>query len=435
MQGDPFMRPSFLTHASFRLSCRAFGLGGLAALLAILASGCGQAPARTTEKKAAEVVATTPITDQVIDYQDFTGRLDGLKTVDIRARVSGFVLSAPFKEGDLVHQGDLLFLIDPLWYQADLNLAAANLKVARADKNLQERIAARSRSLIGNGAVGQEEYETAVATAQKSQATVEAMDATQARAKLFVDWTRVVAPLSGRVSRRLVDPGNLVNADQTILTTIVSDNQLYAYFDVDERTYLNLVGPVSPGQSSMPSSLQFPVLMQLANEEQFSRSGIVDFIDNRVNATSGTIRMRAIFDNANGALRAGLFVRIRLPVGTPYQATLIPDEALLSDQGRKYVYVVDDKNEVVYRPVTPGQEIKGLRVITKGMAMGDRVIISGMQRVRAGSQVQVKMQDPPKPPEQPLAHMLTSKPGDKETGKPADKHAGEHRSALAQPGG
>src|SRR5581483_6416482 len=350
----------------------ALGLAGLMGCLAFFGSGCGQTPAKTADKKAPEVIATTPITDQVSDYQDFTGRLEGLKTVDIRARVSGFVLSAPFKEGELVHQGDLLFLIDPLWYQADLNLAAANLKVARADLHLQERIANRSRSLIGNGAVGQEEYETAAATAQKSQATVEAMDATRARAKLFVDWTRVVAPMNGRISRRLADPGNLVNADQTILTTIVSDNQLYAYFDVDERTYLNLVGPVSPGQGSMLTGLQFPVLMQLANEEQFTRQGIVDFVDNRVNATSGTIRMRAVFDNAHGALRAGLFVRIRLPIGTPYQATLIPDEALLSDQGRKYVFVVNDKNEVVYRPVTPGQEIKGLRVISKGVAMGDR---------------------------------------------------------------
>jgi len=434
------------THESFWRSRRqVLGCGVLSALLAALAAGCGQTAARTVDKKAAiEVVVTTPITDQVTDSEDFTGRLDGLKTVDVRARVSGFVLSAPFKEGDMVHEGDLLFLIDPLSYKADLNLAAANLKLAKADQNLQEKIANRSRTLIGNGAVAQEDLETSVATAQKSGAQTEAMAATRDRAKLYLDWTRVTAPLSGRISRRLVDPGNLVNADQTILTTIVSDHELYAYFDVNERTYLDLVHPVSPGQSSSLGALNSPVIMQLANETQFVRSGIVNFVDNRVNANTGTIRMRAVFDNADGALRAGLFVRIRLHIGTPYQAVLIPGAALQSDQGRKYVFVVNDKDEVVYRPITPGQEIKTLRVVKQGVAMGDRIIVSGMQRVRQGVQVQVQMQDPPKPPDQPLAKLLgfpqasqaqAAKPTDKVSSAQPDKEARKKPAPTGQPGG
>jgi RND family efflux transporter MFP subunit len=305
------------------------------------------------------------------------------------------VLSAPFKEGDLVHEGDLLFQIDPQSYRADLNLAEANLKLANADSNLQLRNSQRSGVLIRNRAIGQEEYDTSVATWEKSKATVEAMMAARDRAKLYLDWTRVTAPLSGRISRRFVDPGNLVVADNTILTTIVSDEQLYAYFDVDERTYLNLVGPAAQGQRSLLSSLEFPVLMSLANEDQFTRTGVVNFIDNRVNANAGTMRMRAVFENSKGALRAGLFVRIRLPLGTPYRALLIPDEALASDQGHRYVYVVNDKNEVVYHPVTLGQEIHGLRVIKQGVAEGERVIVSGIQRVRPGVTVQAKMQDPP----------------------------------------
>jgi RND family efflux transporter MFP subunit len=372
-----------------------FILGPLAAGL-LLAAGCAQPAARTPEKKPVEVIATTPVRGQVTDYQDFTGRLDGVQTVDIRARVTGFVMSAPFKEGDLVREGDLLFQIDDRTYKADLNLAAANLKLAKADQNLQQKVVTRARTLSGTRAMAQEDYDTAVATWEKSQANVEATGATRDRSQLYLDYTRVTAPLGGRISRRLVDPGNLVNADNTVLTTIVKDDQLYAYFDVDERTYLELVGSDSPEQSSWLAGLQIPVLMRLANEDQFTRSGVINFIDNRVNATTGTLRMRAVFDNAKGLLRAGLFVRIRLPIGAPYETLLIPDEAILSDQGRQYVYLVNDENEVVYRSVTPGQEIQGLRVIKKGLSLGDRVIVTGTQRVRPKAQVELKMQDPPK---------------------------------------
>jgi RND family efflux transporter MFP subunit len=382
-------------------------LAGL--VLAALIAGCTPAT-RAPEKKASEVVVTTPITDDVTDYQDFTGRLDALKTVDIRARVSGFVLSAPFKEGDEVREGDVLFLIDPASYGADVNLASANLKLAKADQNLQQKISARARKLIGDHAMAQEDYDTAVATWEKSRATVEAMGATRDRAQLYLDWTRVTAPLSGRISRRLVDPGNLVTADTTILTTLVNDQHLYAYFDVDERTYLELVGTRAAGQSSLPAGLRFPVLMRLANEDEFARSGIVDFIDNRVSASTGTIRMRAVFENPKRLLRSGLFVRIRLPIGKPYRALLVPDEALLSDQGKKYVFVVNDADEVVYRPVTLGQETKGLRVIKEGVSAGDRVIITGMQRVRQGTKVQVKVQPPPKPPGSALGRLLSMDP-------------------------
>jgi RND family efflux transporter MFP subunit len=380
-----------------------FSVAGLA--LAALVAGCTPA-ARAPDKKPSEVVVTTPITDEVTDYQDFTGRLDALKTVDIRARVSGFVLSAPFKEGDEVREGNVLFLIDPASYGADVNLASANLKLAKADQNLQQKIAARARKLIGDQAMAQEDYDTAVATWEKSRATVEAMGATKDRAQLYLDWTRVTAPLSGRISRRLVDPGNLVTADNTILTTLVNDQQLYAYFDVDERTYLELVGTREAGKSSLPAGLRFPVLMRLANEDEFGRSGIVDFIDNRVSASTGTIRMRAVFENPKGLLRSGLFVRIRLPIGKPYRALLVPDEALLSDQGKKYVFVVNDSDEVVYRPVALGQETKGLRVIKEGVSAGERVIITGMQRVRQGAKVQVKVQAPPKPPGSALGKLL-----------------------------
>jgi RND family efflux transporter MFP subunit len=371
-----------------------------------LAAGCTQQAAQGPEKKPVEVVVTTPIRSRVTDFQDFTGRLDAIKTVDIRARVTGFVMSAPFKEGDLVKEGDLLFQIDPRTYQADLNVTAANHRLAKADQNLQQKVAHRARVLMGSRAMSQEDYDTAQATAEKSKATVESTEANQERAQLYLDFTKVTSPLTGRVSRRLVDPGNLVNADNTILTTIVSDSQLYAYFDVDERTYLDLVGQNTSEKSAWLMGLEFPVLMRLANEDQFTRTGVVNFIDNRVNANTGTLRMRAVFDNANGLMRSGLFVRIRLPIGSPYETFLIPDEALMSDQGRQYVYVVNDANEVVYRAVTLGQEIQGLRVIKKGVAEGERIIVSGMQRVRPKAVVQPSLQPPPKAPESPIDHAL-----------------------------
>jgi RND family efflux transporter MFP subunit len=411
------MHTNFGSHYSL-MSKRSGRLLGCGILAALLAAGCGPIAAKTPDKKPAEVVVTTPIPYQVTDYQDFTGRLDGFKTVDVRARVSGFILSAPFTEGDLVKEGDVLFQIDPQSYQADFNLAEANLRLAKADQNLQQKVAARARVLIRDRAMAQEDFDTATASAQKSQATVEAMTATRNRTQLYLDWTRVTAPLSGRISRRFVDPGNLVNADNTILTTIVSDKQLYAYFDVDERTYLDLLGPSAPGEASWLSKLQFPVLMRLANEDQFTRTGIVNFIDNRVSANTGTIRMRAVFDNTGGMLRSGLFVRIRLPVGTPYQALLIPDEAILSDQGKKYVYVVNDQKEVVYRTVTFGQEIQALRVIKDGVAAGEHVIVSGMQRVRSGAVVHTEEQAPPKPPDSPLGRLLSARRGEPGSSKP-----------------
>ena len=412
----PWHGVGLIMDPKLRLTAVVMLLGAL-----VLITGCNQAATAPRGQKQMEVVVTTPITGEVTDYQDFTGRLDALKTVDIRARASGFVMEAPFKEGDFVHEGDLLFQIDRRPYQATLNQAEANLKVAKADRNLQEKNAQRARVLIGSKSIAREDYDTILATSEKAAATVGATEAARDLAELNLSYTRVTAPLSGRISRRFVDPGNLVTADTTILTSMVSDNPLYAYFDVDERTYLELVGPAKRGQSSWLSELRFPVLMRTANEDEFTHTGVVNFIDNRVSATSGTIRMRAVFDNPSGVLKPGLFVRIRLPIGNPYQALLIPDEALMSDQGRKFVYVVNNKNEVEYRAVDLGQEVQGLRVIKKNLAMGERVIVSGMQRVRQKAVVDVKMKDPPKPPDSPLGRLLAAAQGDKEKGRAPDK--------------
>lgn len=390
----------------------------------LLAAGCGQEPKKSSGDKSIEVDVTKPITGQVVDFEEFTGRLDALKTTDIRARVSGYVTEAPFKEGDEVQEGKVLFEIDPQSYEADLNLAEANLKLAEADSRLQQKIANRDQKLVGPRAVSQEEYETATATAEKAKASVKAMTAARDRTKLYFGWTKVKAPWSGRISRRMVDPGNIVVADNTVLTTLVTEDPLYAYFDVDERTYLNLVESSVSKATSWTGSSDFPVVIRLANEAEFSRVGKVNFVDNRVNAATGTIRMRGVFSNENKNLKPGLFARIRLPIGTPYEAILIPDEALLSDQDRKYVFVVDDDKKVVYRSVTIGQEIGGMRVIKDGLSLNDQIIVSGTQRVREGSKVQANDQKPAKAPESNLVRLLTQylskKNGDKEP-KPSGK--------------
>jgi RND family efflux transporter MFP subunit len=233
------------------------------------------------------------------------------------------------------------------------------------------------------------------------------MEAAQDRAGVVVSYAEVLAPLNGRISRRYVDPGNVVKADDTLLTTLVADESVYAYFDVDERTYLDLTGQTtSTSSSARLAELKLPVLMRLANEDDFTHIGYVDFLDNRLNGNTGTIRMRGVFKNPRGTFKSGLFVRIRLPIGSAYKALLIPDEALQSDQGRKYVFVINSEDIVEYRAVKLGQAIQGLRVIKEGLKKGERVVVDGMQRARAKDHVEVKMRAPPKPPDFPLGKQL-----------------------------
>jgi RND family efflux transporter MFP subunit len=390
------------------LYCRCLAASGALVLFLSVLSGCNESQSAQRVAKAIKVVATSPVTNKVTDFQDFTGRLSAVYTVDIRARVSGYVDMVPFKEGDVVRKGDLLFFIDQRPYAADLNLAKANFKLSEADRNLQEKNKRRVEPLVESRAVSQEDYETTVATFEKSNATVDAMKANQERAQLYYNFATVKAPLNGRISRRFVDPGNLITANTTILTTLVTEDPVYAYFDVDERTYLNLVTgsahtrSLSSEQSPLSThDSPLPVLMSLANEPPdvgFTHAGFIDFVDNQVVATTGTLRLRGSFPNPQRILKPGLFVRIRLPLGKPYDAIVIPEEAVLNDQGRKYVWVVNHKDEVEYRSVEPGQALKGLTVIKKGLSLKDRVMISGMQRVRQGAKVEVELQAPPKPP-------------------------------------
>lgn len=400
-------------------------------------AGCENAPAAKVAKKP-KVVVTRPITDTVMDYQDFTGRLDAVKMIEIRARVSGYIVEAiqpadfkgkAVKEGDLVKEGEQLFLIDRRPYEADLNQAEANLKLAIADRDLMEKNADRAKRLWASKAMAREDVDTAIAAFDKSAAAVGSAQAARDKAKLYLDYTKVIweqdktdpnrPPMTGRISRRYVDPGNMAKADDTVLTTIVTEDPLYAYFDVDERTYLELLAasPVSAQASAngRPAGVKLPVLVRLANENEFDKVGYVDFVDNRVVANTGTVRMRGVIQNPSGQLKAGLFVRVRLPIGVAYEAILIPDAAIQNDQERKYVYVVNAKNEVQYRSVKLGQAVGDLRVIRpadpgregkEGLSKGDRVIIEGVQRVRKDMPVDPEERTPPAPPGMALVRLL-----------------------------
>ena len=397
-----------LAHALLRSSVRPRRYAQCLGLAVLLCSvGCNRGAPPGQGNKAPEVVATTPITSMVTDYQDFTGRLEAVQTVDIKARVSGYLTSAKFTEGASVKEHDILFEIDSRIAKKQLEQTEDVLQRDTASLRDAEETR-RQNKVAGQVAVTAQELQQADTLVRTLTASVRADEAARDQAKTTLDYCTVYAPFSGKISYRYVHPGNSVTADVTVLTTLVTENPIYAYFDVDERTYLDFMSAASKWRNSWFSSLHFPVLMRLSNENEYTRMGKVDFIDNRIIATSGTVRMRGVFDNSVGILKPGLFVRIRLPIGTPYAALLIPDEALQSDQGRRYIYTINEKEEVVYRPVTLGQAIHGLRVIKEGLKAGERIIVSGVQRVRQGVAVTVKMQDPPKPPDSPLTRALTA---------------------------
>jgi RND family efflux transporter MFP subunit len=435
-----------------RVRWRLFGLGVLGLCTAVLATGCTHKPPAAKEK-AIEVTVTTPvISDALVDYSDYTGRLEPMLNVDVVPRVSGYLEKVYLegtlesqqsraaskrdpkvriiKEGDLVEQGELLFVIDQRSYKAALAAAKAQVALQQANLKLAQITLARARSAATGGSVGAVtalEMDQNRSQEEQSQANLDLARANLDTAATNFDYTEVRAPIRGRISRRMKDERNVVVADQTVLANILSEDKLYAWFDVDERAYLELMKEGKQSSGSWFTGMQFPVMMRLANEDDFTRSGVVDYIDNRVNGNTGTIRMRGVFDNANGLLKAGLFVRIRLPISQRYRGLLIPEVALQSDQGKKYVYVVktvtshkedgtEEKKDVVeYRPVEVGQAIQGMRVIKpaargkegkEGLVEGERVIIVGMQRVRSKSEVRAELKAPPPAPKSPLVELF-----------------------------
>jgi RND family efflux transporter MFP subunit len=385
-------------------------------LSADVLAGCDQHGAQPPPETAPEVEVSVADTDLVTDYEDFPGRLDAVNTIQVRARVSGYLDKVGFKDGDEVKEGEVLFYIDSRPYDAELARAQASLVQSEAHLKRTSEDYSRAMRLLAQRSIGQEEYDKIAGDRAEAAAAVGVARASRDLAQLNVTYTKVKAPISGRLSRRFVDPGNLVKADDTALTSIVSLDPIYVYFDVDERTALHLPDFLREGKLNLAPEGGVPVLIGLANEKGFPHQGQIDFVDNTVDPGTGTLRLRGKFGNANRDLQPGLFVRVRLPIGKPYRAVLVAEQALARDQGQKYVNVVTPGNEVEYRRVEIGRLQKGMRVITSGLNKDERVVVSGLQKVRAKMKVEPKIVPMPKLEEQATIVRITrpEKPSNKQ---------------------
>jgi RND family efflux transporter MFP subunit len=364
-----------------------------------LAAGCGQAVSAPAAKKADPAVTVTyPITDVVSEYEDFTGQTMALFSVDIRARVTGYLDKVLFEDGIEVEKGTPLFEIDARPYKADYDRTEATVVQSEAHLKRLDADYHRVANLFARGNASREEFDRVAGDRAEAEASVGIAKANRDLAKLNLEYTRVYAPIAGRLSRRQVDPGNLVMQDNTILTSIVSLDPMFVYFDVDEQTVLRLRRLVREGKIRSRAEAEIPVLAALSDETDYPHRGTINFSDNKVDPNTGTLRVRGIIENPKpspNALRVlspGMYMKVRLPVGTPHEALLVPEQSVGADQGRKFVYVVDDKNTIVEREVQVGVLNEGFRVIQSGLKPKERVVYRGLQRIRPKMKVRAELE-------------------------------------------
>jgi RND family efflux transporter MFP subunit len=370
----------------------------LTLLLAASLIGCTQqeAPPRPTPK----VTVACPEATTVSNWDEYPGHLEAVEKVEVRPRVSGHIESIHFKDGAEVKAGDLLFVIDPHPYEAELEHARAELRRAEIHAELARNDLKRADSLRNTRAISEEEYDSRSKTAREAEAAVAAARAAEAAARINLDYTSIKAPIAGRISQRLVTVGNFVQIQAsggaaTILTTIVSMDPIYCTFDADEAAFLRYRSHgTGNGLGRKDSSLACE--LALGNEQGFPHKGHIDFFDNQVNPMTGTIRMRGIFANPDRLLIAGMFATIRVPAGPPAQALLVPAVAIGSDQGNKFVLVVNAQSVAEAKPVTVGRQHGAMTAVLSGLTTKDRVIVNGLMLTRPGSPVQV-VDTPPAP--------------------------------------
>jgi multidrug efflux system membrane fusion protein len=394
--------------------------------------GCQRSPSAVAPAEPPALPVSQPVQRAVTNYVDFTGRTDAVEAVDIRPRVTGYLVQIPFKEGSEVrgdgrpraavavfglltaplglgsllaasslfpgqwHEGDLLFKIDPRPYQAQLDQAVGQVQLNQASLVLAKTTCARDQAIVKStpGAISLQQLDQDKAAVDEAEARVKASQASTEVYKLNLEFTKVTSPIDGLVSRYYLTVGNLVNQDQTLLTTVVSLDPMYVYFDMDEPTLLRIRKAENAGKIKPIASRQLPVLIGLQGEDGFPHQGIIDFVNNQVNPATGSIPWRGVFpnpkpDGGTRLLSPGMFVRVRLPIGQPHPALLVIDRAIGSDQGLKFVYVVDAKHQIQYRRVTTGAlQEDGLRVITDGLSADDWVLVGGLPQVRPHMQIQ-----------------------------------------------
>ena len=362
---------------------RTTALGVMLALSVAVMAGCVGQASENAQMPPPAVSAAPVLVKQISQWDDFSGRVEAVESVDLRPRVSGYIDRVNYTEGQEVRKGDVLFTIDSRSYRAELARAQADLARARSQADLGRSEAARAKKLSDLQAISTESYEQRRSAAAEAQANVAAAQAAVDAARLNLEFTQVRAPISGRAGRALVTAGNLVSAGDSasVLTTLVALDKMHVHFDTDERTFLRYAELARKGERPSENGAGVPVQIGLVGEEGFPHTGVVDFLDNQVDPTTGTIRARALLDNADRAFTPGLFARVRVLGSGEFNAILIDDKAVLTDQDRKYVYVVDGKGTAQRKDVQVGRMADGLRIVESGLAKNDRVIVSGVQKV------------------------------------------------------
>jgi RND family efflux transporter MFP subunit len=355
------------------------------ALLSI--GGCGKSGGSAQAPPPPQVSVAQVLEKRVKDWDEFTGRLQAVETVEIRPRVSGYIDKVAFTEGSQVKRGDLLFVIDPRPYQAEYDRAAADVKRYRTALDLARIELVRVQRLKDSGAVSEEELDERKSTVAQAEANVAGAQAALEAASLNLNFTRVTSPIAGRVSRAEVTRGNLVTGGSnggTLLSSVVSMDPMYLYFDADEQSYLRYAKMARSGVGPDSNDARNAVQVGLANEEGFPHPGALDFVDNQLNPQTGTIRARAVLQNNSGQFTPGLFARVQLLVSGEYSAILIEDRAVNTDQNQKYVLLLGANNQIEYRKVKLGRVIEGLRIVREGLKPGDVIVVNGAQRAHPG---------------------------------------------------
>jgi multidrug efflux system membrane fusion protein len=375
--------------------CRNRGAGILPALLAAILlplAGCGNSgqnqAAAASEGPPPAVRTAQPVQKDVVEWDEYTGRIEAMETVEVRARVDGYLTRINFKAGDRVKKGDLLFVIDPRPYQAELHRAEGELRRTQTRLELAKNDLDRAERLRRAKAMSEEEYDARSKGLREAGASVQSAEAAVQTARLNLEFTEVRSPINGRIGRELITIGNLVKSDDTLLTVIVSRDPVYVYVDADERAVLKYRRLAETGQRASAREGHIPVELALIDETGFPHQGYIDYVEPRMDAGTGTLRARGIFQNPKDLLSPGFFARVRVPGSPAYRAVMVPERAIGTDQDQRFVWVVKDDNSVEYRKIRPGAKIGSLRVISEGLAPDEWVVTEGVQKVRPGGKVQ-----------------------------------------------